>query len=274
MIERIKQKAINSFVIMRTVAINIVFWFVLLILACCSKEKEEHFCFIEPSPDAYDYPIKPGTPEWELLQSSDEMDSALRIPEEILYYISTEGLIETVLNYPGFGNIYFAEDYQIAFDLMKDNFNGFSELLQRDDAAKKLKNRYILMHPGCNKNNWPSIIEPGRNISFSFAYIEILLAQYDILNQLDCATLKLLHDESNRKYSEKIFYNHSVFSKLHTVLIEGRIMYLNKYPPFLEEYNENHYVKIFIERANLLDFETLDLIHNYSDKFKNENEKY
>ncbi len=256
---------------MKRNAINIVFLFLLFFLACCTKENEEFVCYIEPYPDAYDYPIKPGTPEWENLQSSDEMDSVLQIPENILLIISTEGLIETVLNYPGFGNLYFSEDLQSAFEGMTGRFNGFQELLQRNDAAKKLMDRYLMMYPGCKNNNWPSINEPGSSISFSFAYIEILLAQYPILNQLDSVLIKLLHDEATRKYSDKKHYDHSVFSKKHTVLIEARIMYLKKYPPFIEEYNKNDYVKIFIERVNLLDdFGTLELINNYSEKYKNQ----
>jgi hypothetical protein len=250
---------------------NIVFLFLLFFIACCSKENEEIVCYIELCPDAYDYPIKPGMPEWEQLQSSDEMDSVLQIPENILSIISTEGLIETVLNYPGFGNLYFSEDYQFAFEILTENFNGFRELLHRNDAAKKLMDRYLIMYPGCKNNNWPSINEPGSNISFSFSYIEILLAQYDILNQLDCGDLKLLHDMANRKYSEKKHFDHSVFSKKHTVLIVGRIMFLKNFIPFIEEYNKNNYVKIFIERVNLLDdFGTLELINNYSEKFKNQ----
>ena len=155
-------------------------WFI--INTSCSNETEIgiEMCFIDHLQDAYDYPIKPGMAEWEKLNSSDEMDSVLQIPEAILHSISTEGLIETVLNYPMFGNLYFIDDYQQSFDLLEENFNGFQELLNRTDAGRLLFDRYKLMHPGCKENNWPSINGPGSSASYSFAFIEILILKFPL----------------------------------------------------------------------------------------------
>ena len=248
----------------------IILFFLYFFLSACSKEKEEHSCYIAHVPDAYDYPIKPGTPEWEQLNSSDEMDSVLQIPEDVLHSISTEGLIETVLNYPRWGDLYFLEDYQFGFDVIKENFNGIQELLKRSDAATKLFDRYKLMNPGCNENNWPSINGPGSSASFSFAFIEIIIAQYDILNQFDNEQIETLLKEVIIKYEEKNRYDYSVFSKKHTVLIAGRIMYLSNYTPFIEEYSKNIYVKEFIEKVMLNNnFETLDLVYDYAKNFLN-----
>jgi len=113
----------------------------LFFLITCSKEDEEPLCIIEHVIDAYDYPVKPGSPEWAELTSNDEIDAVLQIPENILYEMSTEGLIETVLNYPRFADIYASENYQISFDVLTENFNGFHELLQRSDAAVHLLER-------------------------------------------------------------------------------------------------------------------------------------
>ncbi|NLJ39771.1 MAG: hypothetical protein GX432_13570 [Candidatus Atribacteria bacterium] len=240
----------------------------LYLLSGCSNEKEEYNCFIAGVPDAYDYPIKPGTPEWEKLTTSYEMDSVLQIPKDVLNSISTEGLIETVLNYPKFGDLYFLDNYQFSFDRLKEHFNGFQELLTRRDAGIKLFSRYKLMNPACNKNNWPSITGPGSSVSFSFAFIEIIIAQYDILNQFNNEQIKPLLKETIIKYQEKTRYNYSVFSKKHTVLIAGRIMYIKNYSPFMEEYKKNIYVKTFIDKVMLYNnFETLDLIIDYANDF-------
>ena len=255
---------------MKTRILYLSLFFLSLLLSACSKEKEEHTCNISHVTDAYDYPLKPGMPGWSLLNSSHEMDSVLQIPDNVLANISTEGLIETALNYPRFGDLYFLDDYQHAFEILTEHFNGFQELLKRDDAAEKLLYRYELMYPDCNDNNWPSINGPGSSTSFSFAFIEIIIAQYDILAQLDKVKSKTLLKEALIKYQEKSQYNYSVFSKKHTALIAGRIMYLADYTPFIEEYNKNIYVKDFIDKVILnSNFETLELVNNHAKKFLN-----
>jgi hypothetical protein len=54
----------------------------LTVTIACTKQPEELECFIEPAEDAYDYPIKPGSPEWAQLTSSQQMDSVLQIPTD------------------------------------------------------------------------------------------------------------------------------------------------------------------------------------------------
>ena len=55
--------------------------------------------------DLYDFPIKPGTEEWKAMVSHDEMLKACQVPELVLQKMSTEGLVETVLNYPLYGDM-------------------------------------------------------------------------------------------------------------------------------------------------------------------------
>ena len=201
----------------------------------CTKQPVELECYIEPVEDAYDYPIKPGSPEWAQLTSSQQMDSVLQIPNDILLDMSTEGLIETCLSYPRFGDLYFAEDYQWAFEVLTSHFNGFRELLLRDDAAIKLFDRYLQMYPGCSINNWPSIIRPGYSTSFSFSFIEIILAQPEILQQLNDAETNAWMQELVAKYKQKKGYDYSIFSLKHTPLVAGRIMIMRNYHPFVYE---------------------------------------
>lgn len=234
----------------------------------CSKETFAPGCYIAHISDAYDYPLKPGMPGWRLLNSTDEMDSVLQIPEDVLFSISTEGLIETVLNYPRFADLYFQEDYQFAFNILVEHFNGFSELLKRQNAATLLLNRYKSMEPSCQENNWPSIPRTGSSTSFSFAFIEILIAQYDILQQLDNVDTNILLKEAIKKYEEKKLYDYSIFSKKHTVLIAGRILFLNNYAPFMEEYSNDVYVKDFIDKVMLnSNFDTLDRVYEFAVDF-------
>jgi len=129
------------------------------------------------------------------------------------------------------------------------------------------------MHPGCKINNWPSINKPRASTSFSFAFIEIIIAQYGILNQYDSLHLDQLFNEALLKFEQKNMYDCSSFGKPHTAIILGRIMYLDKYGPFIEEYDNNSQVRIFLDGViNALGIvdsvEALDIIYNYAKQYR------
>jgi hypothetical protein len=50
--------------------------------------------------DVYDFPLKQGSKEWTQIESVEKRIAALQLPEAVLKKISTEGLLETCLNYP------------------------------------------------------------------------------------------------------------------------------------------------------------------------------
>lgn len=255
---------------MKNVLLNMLLWCILFSSCNNESEIENERCFLEYSPDTFDFPIKPGTPEWAELNSGEEMIAAVQIPDSILSVMTTEGMIESVLTYPLFYDIYLREDHQYAFNLMKTQFNGLKYLLKRNDAALKLFDRYKLMHPGCNTNNWPSIIERGGNPSFSFAAVEILIAQWDILSQLNnYGQTKALLKEAINKYELKNKNSYSDLSKKHTALILGRILYLERYSPFIEEWNKDNKIRDFTEAfASAYNVETL--IYYYAKDFLKE----
>ncbi len=253
-----------------------ILYCVIVICFACKKNKPEvdySVCYIDSPEDVYDYPIKPGMPEWAEFRNSDEMVAATQLPENVLSTISTEGLIETVLRYPLYAELYLIEDYQNTFNNMKDRFNGLEELLKREDAAEKLLNRYKIMYAACFENNWPSILEDGSSNEFSFAYIEIILAQYDILNQLDEIELESMFKEALRKYKVKKQYNnYSIFSIKHSACIMARILLLKENAQFISEYNNNFYLKDFTDMFILYgNYSTLDFIYELSEKGFNKN---
>ena len=48
----------------------------------------------------YEYPIQPGTDEWKKFTTVAQMVEVCQIPEKKLKNMTTEALVETVLNYP------------------------------------------------------------------------------------------------------------------------------------------------------------------------------
>jgi len=132
--------------------------------------------------DAYDYPIKPGTDGWKAFTTHDEMLEACQIPEDILKNMSTKALVETVLEYPLYGDMRAYDSMQQGFEAVASQFNGLPELLNRKDAGTELLGIYSKMNPQDIEENWGDIQKGA--YTFSIANVEILLAQNKILDNL------------------------------------------------------------------------------------------
>jgi hypothetical protein len=258
----------------------VVFLLVLFcIITTCKKEKGDNIipdgCTIPLAKDAYNYPLKPGMAEWAKLNSGEEMRQALMMPETVLSTISTDGLIETCLNYPMFGDITAYNRMQSAYDSITGHFNGYQELYKRSNVGDKLVIQYGLMNATCLENNYPTCYEGW--IEITFASIEMLLAQDTILKQLDNLQILELNKDALTKYRDKLTLpqKHFLFSRLMTALVIGRILKREKYIPFINKLKNDGRIDYFI---NTVDFnklplypEILDTIVNYGNKISNLN---
>ena len=69
------------------------------------------FCFVcsvlMPQDIKWDYPVKPGSKEWQQLTTQELKVRACQIPDELLSQISTKDLVELCLNYPLLMNVTF-----------------------------------------------------------------------------------------------------------------------------------------------------------------------
>lgn len=83
---------------------------------------------------AYEYPIVPGTPEWNQLDSLDEKIAACHVDDSLLTSMTTPALLETVLNYPLLINMYAYSNPEMGIDSIAQYFNGLNLLFERDDA--------------------------------------------------------------------------------------------------------------------------------------------
>ncbi len=137
----------------------------------------------------YSYEI--DSDAWNSSTSKKERVDMCQIPEDILDTLSTEALIDTVLDYPFFNDIYFFNSLQDGFENLKAQFNGLNELLNREDVGQKLLNKYESVDAEMDEN------------LFLLSNIEILLAQPEVQNTLDNNELDLLTYEVEEKYMDK-----------------------------------------------------------------------
>ena len=84
----------------------------------------------------YVYPIQPGTEEWAKLDSLDAKIAACKVDPELMNSMTTEALLETVLDYPPLINLYAYTDMQQAIGVVSKNFDGLQILLDRENAAE------------------------------------------------------------------------------------------------------------------------------------------
>ena len=75
--------------------------------------------------------------EW-LSYSVQERVTLSQVPSELLGELSTDELIVTCLNYNLLGDIGLYNSLQQGFNILKNQYNGFQELLKRKDAGSRL----------------------------------------------------------------------------------------------------------------------------------------
>lgn len=173
--------------------------------------------------EPYNFPVKADNPAWKEFKSRTEMADALQIPSDILKNLTTEALAKTCLNFPMFKDLCFFNTIQTGLNNLKQSFNGFQELLGRNDAAIELLKLYKLMKP-------EEIVHAANDtlrgdFSFHFVEIEILLAQEEIINSLSSDTETQLLKEAALKYEQKKATGEfSSFSLSPSMLVAGRIL--------------------------------------------------
>ncbi len=215
------------------------------------------------SPEApFDFPAKPGTPEWAKFKSHEDMINGCQIPEDILKRMSTKALVRTCIQYPLFGDVIGCENLQISFERVASNFNGFNELFRRSDAAESALQEYIDM------NDLGSLEAKTINEKWRFMYLEILLSQPSIIESLSQNKKKRLLREAIKKYSAKRnkLETYGNLSLVPSGLVMARLM-SGQIKSGKKELDSK--ISNFEKMAFLADSETMNAIFGVAEKYLN-----
>lgn len=199
---------------------------------------------------AYDFPIKFGGTEWRTLESHDAMVEACEVPESILNDMSTAGLVETVLDYPLYEDMFAYNSLQDGFDAVAARFNGLQELLGRKDAGVEIMAVYRDMDPTAILESWTSV-EKGK-FAVGFGSIEILLSQDAILDDLTNTQIEQLLGEALKKSQGKAAYPEIYgWTELEsTALLAGRALQHIETSAFNEKVQADEDLKAFLETGS------------------------
>lgn len=124
-----------------------------------------------------------------------------QIPDDVLKRLTTEALLLSCLKFPFLMEIYATNSVQKGFTFQHDNFNGLQELFKRPDAAATMLKFYQRLRTA-DAATKASPAEGGR-FSFELSFVEIFLAQREMVRQLSKTELKVLAAECLTKYDEK-----------------------------------------------------------------------
>jgi hypothetical protein len=219
-------------------------------------------------PVTWDYPIKPGSPEFKSSPTLSGSLALLNIPDNILKQMDTYHLVNTCLSYPQFGWVWTRNSLQEGYDFIKRNFNGFREMEIRQDAARYLLTDYQKMDP-LGFNPAGSHSEIGGYIG-QFVNIELMLAQYGIIHQCN-ATLKLyIIEEALKKFEQKSFVkNYGEIGLLTTAYILAR--YLQSERALVFDHSEDvTKISDFLAYCRYSDLEFLNVIANQARNYLSE----
>lgn len=224
----------------------------LFLLISCSKdviEIQQGNCIPFYISDTYSYPILPGTNEWNKLGSLAEMVEVCQLPSKKIKSISTEGLLETLLNYPLILDYIFFENMQNGFSRIKSENIGFAELYNRKDIFKVVTERYRYMSLDCGKNLYPPFVAgaPAPN-EVAFQTYEFFIFQDEFLDNLNENQQYQVFELVYEKLQNKTEHQFAEDSKLVSIAILGKIMYKNDFLPFVNICNEIDFMKYFIDK--------------------------
>ncbi len=212
----------------------------------------------------WDFPVKPGSKEWLGIEDYSKRLELLNLPESIIKKITTEELVKTCLNYPEFRLIFTRNDLQSGYNYIRSKFNGFRELETRKDSGKELIKIYASYKPD-NFDYTSSDLEIGLFIA-KFTYIEILLAQTEILNKLSSSESSDLMVLCGQKYKQKkeLQKYYGIIGLQTTALVTAK--YRNEKLSNTKIKYGNQKVEAFLNRLILDDSSLIDDIMAENDK--------
>lgn len=222
--------------------------------------------------DAYDYSdFKVKAKTWKPLTSYEEKINDCQIPSIMLKSMSTEGLVETCLTFPFYMDIFAFNNLQEGFQKISSRFNGFEELFKRNDAGIIILKRYEALQPDNFDYTWTNI-QKG-NLGWKLSYIEILLAQNEIINKLNkIDRLELLNNCLQKlriKQNNPELYGMDALGM--TVLVMGRVLKHEELSALKTKTVDDKNLESFIEKGELNKTNSLDEIIKLTKQFISSN---
>jgi hypothetical protein len=102
---------------------------------------------------------------------------------EILENLTTNELLKVCLAYPLIHDIFAFNNIQDGFRKFENDYNGFKELLTRNDCQNELLKYYKELSPNAIPNS-ESIVQKGKYV-FSISFVELFISHPTVISKLN-----------------------------------------------------------------------------------------
>jgi hypothetical protein len=224
--------------------------FLLLITSCTYHDIENGGCRSFKISGTYTYPIPFQSDAWFELRSLDERVNACQIPDDVLASISTEALLETLLNYPLLNDFVAFDVMQRGFERIKGEQHGFAELYSRPDLFDVALDRYNKMSVHCN-DTYPPFVQGKAVASIGFICLEFMMFQDEFLNALNAGQqlnlFRAVFDKLQLKNTLPDEYKD--FAKWLSFALLGKIMFKDEFKPFTDFCATEPFMEFFVHQV-------------------------
>lgn len=142
-------------------------------------------------------------PDWYNTESRITRGEMLQLPEDVMENMSTAVLLDAVLDYPFFSDVYAFNDLQVGVDILYQSFNGIRELSEREDLVQVILEKYA-DEPVLTENS----LEGDTDV-LRLSNLEILVSQDFVIEKMDEEDIGLLsrlsEEKNNLKSSSDVY---------------------------------------------------------------------
>jgi len=209
---------------------------VLLVPESCTRDDLQNDNCDQLIDEPYNFPVKPGDPEWSNLETDEERFKAVQIPESILKCLTDEALLQTCIDYPLYLHFTASSDTDPSTGFEKflvKKFNGLQELFERKNIETILLDRYI-------SEDMYSFVE--KYYVFRLEYFYMFLLRESVITNLDedqvynFIKYSLDKFDTIKNESPPYILRYSGVELIITYLM-ARVMLCHKFLPFVNYYN-------------------------------------
>lgn len=134
--------------------------------------------------DSYNYPVVPGTEEWDDLGTFSQRLAVCRIPQETLSAMTTDALVDAVVNFPFLINLLVYNSYSEGFHNLLNQCDALGELLTRPDGADALARIYISLTEELGSKASTANVDVMPKEGLYPGLLEIILGQPEVYNNM------------------------------------------------------------------------------------------
>lgn len=120
---------------------RIIYLFIVLILLICIVIGYSYNKNLNDESRTFKYKITPQDDEWKAFKTHDEMVQACRIPSKILKKMTTEEVVDAVVEFPLLFEVLVYNSDEKGVKALLNISDAFKELTTRKDSKKTLQNR-------------------------------------------------------------------------------------------------------------------------------------